>query len=89
LPCSAQSSWLLPSFELKGPKLAESWESRVWAILTPSTSTSTKKLFPSFITLSAIRTIAIQINALVATVAARFTDGGANETQLFEIDGHR
>jgi hypothetical protein len=23
LPCSAQASWLLPSFELKGPKLVE------------------------------------------------------------------
>jgi hypothetical protein len=34
--------------------------------------------------------LAIQINAVVAAmVAARFTDGGSNEKQLFEIDGHR
>jgi hypothetical protein len=34
--------------------------------------------------------VAIQINAVVATVvAARFTDGGSNEKQRFEIDDHR
>ena len=34
--------------------------------------------------------VATQIIAVVATVvAARFTDGGFNEEQRFEIDGHR
>jgi hypothetical protein len=34
--------------------------------------------------------VAIQINVVVATVvAARFTAGGSNGKQRFEIDGHR
>jgi len=34
--------------------------------------------------------VAIQINVVVATVVAdRFTDGGSNGKQRFEIDGHR
>jgi hypothetical protein len=34
--------------------------------------------------------VAIQINAAVATeVAARFTDGGSNGKQRFELNGYR